>query len=73
MSEPHVIFGCFALSSAVLMLLTAAEALGVSGIPFGGSAIAQIAIVYLVPLGISGVVFAIVYIARAIGLYPDNK
>ena len=68
MSEPHVIYGCLALSTAVLTLLTVAEGLGVGRLPIGGSAIAQAAIVYLTPLGIAGVYFAIIYIINASGM-----
>ncbi len=65
MSEPRVLFGCILLSTAILTLLTVFEALGVRGLPFGGDTITQAAIVYLTPLGIAGVYFAIVYILDA--------
>lgn len=68
MSEPDVIFGCLALSTAVLTLLTVLEGLGIKWLPIGGSSIAQAAIVYLTPIGICGVFFACVYIFQATGL-----
>ncbi|WP_424832109.1 hypothetical protein [Ruegeria sp.] len=73
MSEPHVVFGCLALSTAVLTLLTVAEALGVDRLPFGGSSIAQAAIVYLTPLGTAGIFFAIAYIMKALNTQPDDR
>ncbi len=72
MSEPHVIFGCLGLSTAVVTLLTVAEALGLSGLPFGGSTIAQAAIVYLSPLGLAGAFFATAYIIRALRMRQND-
>lgn len=66
MSEPHVIFGCLALSTAVLTLLSVAEALNIMNLPIGGSQIVQVAVVYLTPLGIAGIIFGILKIIEGL-------
>lgn len=65
MSEPHVLFGCIALSTAAITLLNVGEAMGLSWLPFGGSPEAQLAIVYLTPIGTVGLGFALYYICKA--------
>jgi hypothetical protein len=68
MSEETIFYAWIGVSAALITLLTILEALGVKRLPLGGSQIAQVAIVFVTPLAITGLFFAAKNLFEVLGL-----